>query len=133
MPQDNLRDDLQGNIVTAGMTPGKGTFVFLRVESEHGVAGFTALGARGKRAENVGEEAAMELARFYSSGASIDRHLADQVVPYLSLCDEESEFLVSEVSHHLLTNLWIIGRFRKFRYSVDAEVGKVGRVRINPM
>jgi len=113
-------------------TPGKGSFVFLRMESEHSVAGFTALGARGKRAEAVGEEAAKEMVCFYSSGASIDGHLADQIVLYLSLCDDESEFIVSNVSQHLLTNLWVISRFRKLRYSVDGEVGNVGRVSITP-
>jgi len=50
-------------------TPGTGTFVFLKTETEHAVAGFTALGERGKRAETVGREAAMELIRYYVSGA----------------------------------------------------------------
>ena len=105
--------------------------MFLRMAAEHSGAGFTALGARGKRAETVGEEAAMDLVGFYSSGAPVDQHLADQIVLYLSLCEDESEFVVASVSQHLLTNLWVIGRFREFSYSVDGEVGNVGRVRIN--
>lgn len=112
-------------------TPGPGTFVFLRMETEKSVAGFTALGARGKPAEAVGEEAAMDLGSFYASGAAVDQHLADQIVLYLSLCEEESEFVVSSISQHLLTNLWVISRFRDFSYSVNGEVGNVGKVRIN--
>jgi RNA 3'-terminal phosphate cyclase (ATP) len=112
-------------------TRGKGTFVFLRMKLEHSVAGFTALGARGKRAEIVGEEAAMELVSFYASGASVDRHLSDQIVLYLSLCDGQSEFIVSKVSQHLLTNLWVIGRFRELCYQVDGEVENMGKVTIN--
>jgi len=111
---------------------GKGTFVFLRMESEHSVAGFTALGARGKRAEEVGAEAAVELVRYYNSGAAVDRHLADQIILYLSLSDGESEFSVSSISQHLLTNLWVIGKFRNFSFRVDGQIGEMGRVRINP-
>jgi RNA 3'-terminal phosphate cyclase (ATP) len=112
--------------------PGKGTFLFLRMATEHAVAGFTALGALGKRAETVGEEAARELVDYYSSGAPIDEHLADQLVLYLSLCRDESAFVVARVTHHLLTNLWVIGQFRKFGYRVDGDLGGTGRVRIHP-
>ncbi|MEN6488376.1 MAG: RNA 3'-terminal phosphate cyclase [Smithella sp.] len=110
--------------------PAQGTFIFLKIQSEHSSAGFTALGARGKPAEKVGEEAAMDLVGFYTCGAPVDRHLADQIVLYLSLCEEESEFVVSGISQHLLTNLWVISRFHNFKYSIDGEAGHVGRVKI---
>ncbi len=110
--------------------PAQGTFIFLNMESEHSLAGFTALGARGKPAEKVGEEAAMDLVRFYSSGAPVDQHLADQIVLYLAMCDEKSEFIVSNISQHLLTNLWVISRFHDFQYSIDGEPGHAGTVKI---
>jgi RNA 3'-terminal phosphate cyclase (ATP) len=78
-----------------------------------------------------GGEAATALIRSYDSGTPVEEHLADQIVLCVSLCEEESEFIVSSVSQHLLTNLWVIGRFRKFSCSVDGELGKAGRVRIN--
>jgi len=112
-------------------TPGRGSFLFLRMESEHSLAGFTALGAIGKRAEVVGAEAAEELVRFDASGAALDRHLADQIVLYLALCDEASEFTVEEVTPHLLTNLGVIGLFRPLRFDVEGKEGGAGRVRVN--
>ena len=48
-------------------TPGQGTFIFLQSESENSTAGFTSLGERGKRAEAVGEDAAMEFLNYYST------------------------------------------------------------------
>ncbi|MGE5189037.1 MAG: RNA 3'-terminal phosphate cyclase [Gemmatimonadota bacterium] len=113
-------------------TPGQGTFIFLAVESEGGAAGFCALGARGKRAEAVGEEAARALLDHVGTGAALDPHLADQLVPYLAMSGGESEFTTSRVTPHLLTNLWAVGLFRPFRYDVDGELGKPGRVRIRP-
>ncbi len=109
-------------------TPGQGTLVFLKVEAENSLAGFTALGGRGKRAELVGEEAAADLLRYYETGAALDPNLADQIALYLSLCEEESVFTTSCITQHLKTNLWVIGLFHKFGYSVEGEIGKPGKL-----
>lgn len=110
----------------------QGTFVYLECRSGDSRAGFSALGARGKRAEAVGEEAAGELINYYRSGAALDRHLADQIVLYLALSDRESCFTTEAVTTHLLTNLWTIGLFHDYRYSVEGRVGEKGTVRISP-
>ena len=111
-------------------TSGAGTFVYLQMESENSVAGFTSLGERGKRAETVGEEAAREFLEYYTAGAALDPHLADQILPFLSVCKEESAFTTSRLTEHLLTNLWVIGLFHEYRYSVQGDVGQPGLVRI---
>jgi RNA 3'-terminal phosphate cyclase (ATP) len=111
--------------------PGQGTFVFLRAESEKSLAGFTSLGARVKRAETVGEEAGREFIAYLGTGAALDPHLADQIVLYLFLCEEESLFTTSCITTHLLINLKVIGLFHEFSYVVDGEMGGPGTVRIN--
>jgi RNA 3'-terminal phosphate cyclase (ATP) len=112
-------------------TPGQGTFIFLQSESENSIAGFTSLGERGKRAETVGEEAAIEFLKYYSTNTALDPHLSDQIVLYLSLCKEQSVFTTSCITQHLLTNLWVIGLFHEFHYAIEEEIGKPGKVRIN--
>lgn len=112
--------------------PGPGTFLFLRAETEEALAGFTALGARGKRAETVGAEAAAELCRHLASNAPLDPHLADQLVPYLPLCRGTSGFSTSRITSHLLTNLWVAALFFPLRYRVEGEEGEAGRVTITP-
>jgi RNA 3'-terminal phosphate cyclase (ATP) len=112
-------------------TPGQGTFLFLHAASENAVAGFTSLGAIGKRAEAVGEEAAAEFLRYHSTGSALDSHLPDQIVIYLSLCAEMSVFTTSRISQHLLTNLWVTGLFHAFTYGIEGEIGKPGKVTIN--
>jgi RNA 3'-terminal phosphate cyclase (ATP) len=110
-----------------------GTFVYLECRSENSLAGFSALGARGKRAEAVGDEAAGELINYCRSGAVLDRHLADQIVLYLALSGHESAFTTESVTNHLLTNLWTIGLFHRYTYSVEGKVGETGTVRITPL
>ncbi len=118
--------------VSSVPAPGQGTYIFLSAESECAVAGFSALGARGKRAERVGEEAAGAFLEYAATGAALDPHLADQLVPYLAVSGGESVFTTSRVTDHLLTNLWAVALFRPFRYDVEGDVGKPGRVRIVP-
>lgn len=108
-------------------TPGQGTFVFLRAESEGAVAGFSSLGKRGKRAEAVGEEAARELLDYHRTGACLDYHMADQITLYLALAEGSSRFTASKATGHLKTNLHVIGEF----LGVRSGTGPEGEVTIN--
>lgn len=126
---EDLECPVDIEIVNA-LTPGAGTFAYLQSESENSIAGFTALGERGKRAEVVGEEAAMEFIQYYSTDAALDPHIPDQIVLYLSMCKEKSTFTTSCITGHLMTNLWVIGLFHEFHYSIEGEIGKPGRVKI---
>jgi RNA 3'-terminal phosphate cyclase (ATP) len=112
-------------------TPGRGTFLFLRAGSENSVAGFTALGAIGKSAEAVGEEAARHFLDYYSADAALDPNLPDQIVPYLSRSAGRSAFTTSRITQHLLTNLWVTGLFQTFTYRIEGAPGEPGRVTIN--
>ena len=112
--------------------PGRGTFLFLLAETETALAGFSSLGALGKRAETVGTEVADELCRHLATGAPLDPHLADQLVPILALCPGESSFATSCITRHLLTNLWVISQFRPLRFQVTGEEGTPGEVTIFP-
>jgi len=113
-------------------TPGQGTFIFLCSQSDNSVAGFTSLGERGKKAEAVGRDAAIEFLQYYSSNTALDPHMADQIVPYLSLSREASAFSASRITGHLMTNLWVTGLFHKFHYSIKGELGMPGEVNIAP-
>lgn len=111
---------------------GKGTFLFLLSESQNCLAGFSSLGAPGKKAETVGEEAAGELIDYYHTNTCLDPHMADQIVPYLAMAEEESSFTTSLISNHLLTNLWITEKFAGISYAVEGEKGKPGKVHVRP-
>jgi RNA 3'-terminal phosphate cyclase (ATP) len=112
-------------------TPGQGTFIFIQSESENSIAGFSSLGERGKRAEIVGEEATIEFIEYYFTDAALDPHISDQIVLYLSLCKEQSVFTTSCITQHLITNLWVIGLFNEYKYSIDGKISKAGTVKIN--
>lgn len=128
---------LSPEIVTREVpSSGTGTFIFLLARYEGALCGFSSLGKRGKRAETVGEEAAAGfLAHHYcegapsSGGAALDPHMADQIALYLALANRgRCSFTTSRITEHLLTNLWVISKFVRFRYSIKGEKGKPGLV-----
>jgi len=111
---------------------GQGTFIFLKGEYEHAVSGFTALGARGKPAEVVGEEAAGEFLSHHQTGMPIDPHLADQLVIYLAQAPAPSVFATSRISRHLETNLLVAGYFLDISTELSGESDGSGTVAIYP-
>ncbi len=92
-------------------TPSPGSGMDLWALCEGSILGANSLGERGKRAETVGEEAALSLLRELDSGAALDRHLADQILPFLAIAKGPSIVSISEPTSHLETNLWVIGHF----------------------
>lgn len=107
---------------------GRGTVCFLKVDLEGGAAGFASLGEIGKRAEVVGREAAEECLTFLETGAALDRHLADQLLPYLALAHGSSAITTEAVTTHLLTNIWVVRHFLDREVRVEGELGEKGRV-----
>lgn len=72
--------------------------------------GGDALGERGKTAETVGEEAAKMLIEQINSNAPIDKHLGDNLVPWIALF-RPSRIKVAEVTNHLKTNIYTVEHF----------------------
>ncbi len=106
---------------------GKGTLFFILADFENAIAGFSSLGAIGKRAEKVAEEACRDFFQYLDSSAALDEHLADQIIPYLAISEGESYFTVSNISMHLLTNIWAVRQFLKREIKVEGELGDKGK------
>lgn len=91
---------------------------------------FYGLGERGKPAEVVADDAADEAIAYAASDAPVDPHSADQMILPLVFADGSSEFRVSTVTQHLLTNIDIVKRFVDREILCEGEEGSPGVVRI---
>ncbi|MBM3235391.1 RNA 3'-phosphate cyclase [Candidatus Poribacteria bacterium] len=109
---------------------GQGTAIFLKAVFEHTVAGFSALGERGKRAEKVADEACDELSEFINTDAAVEPHLSDQLVLLIALAKGHSAFTTSKITRHLTTNIWLVEKFLPIRFQVVGQEGKPGEVSI---
>lgn len=112
-------------------SPGRGTSVFILAEFEHTTAGFSALGARGKRAEEVGAEAARAFLEYMETTGALDPHLSDQALLYMALARGESVFTSSRITAHLLTNVHTIEAFLPARFIVEGAEGAQGTVTVS--
>lgn len=107
---------------------GQGSFLFLLLEHEGILAGFSSLGARGKPAEKVADEAVDYLKDYIESNGCVDPHLADQLVPFMALAKGNSSFAAAQMTEHLLTNLWVVAHFLETKIQTWGELGRTGRV-----
>ncbi len=86
------------------------------------ILGADSLGKPGKKAENVGFEAAKSLQKEIEANKPIDKHLADNLIPFLGLFG--GTITTTEITKHTLTNIYVTELFlnRKF------EVNKKGNI-----
>lgn len=108
---------------------GPGTVVVLRVETGSVPSIFVGLGARGKPAETVAEEAVAELLAYLQADDSlVDPHSADQLVLPLALAEGRSEYRTTAITRHLTTNIAVIKHFLPRDIDCEGEEGRPGRV-----
>ncbi len=73
-------------------------------------------GAPRRRAEGIGRYVAGQLLDDLAAGATLDRHAADQVIPFAALAQGESRFRVPRLTGHMEAGAWLVRKF------LDAEV-----------
>jgi RNA 3'-phosphate cyclase len=85
-----------------------GAGIVLAARCENSILGESALGERGVRAERLGEDCAANLIETVRSGATVDEHMLDQILPYLALADGQSIVVAEELTMHAETNMRVI-------------------------
>jgi RNA 3'-terminal phosphate cyclase (ATP) len=123
-----LEIDPEIAILSDAPSVGQGSFLFLSAEYEGIVVGFSSLGARGKPAERVADEAVDFLKSYLESDGCVDPHLADQLVPFMALAKGNSSLTTTQMTEHLLTNLWVVGHFMETKIQTRGDLGRPGRV-----
>lgn len=86
-----------------------GSSLLLRAVYAHSVAGFDALGARGKPSERVAEEAFDRFLAFHRGPGSVDEHLADQLLVFLALAG--GRYRAPRMTAHVASNAAVLSRF----------------------
>ncbi len=93
---------------------------------------FVGIGELRKSAERVADEVVDEVLAFLAAeSAAVDPYSADQLLLPLALAEGSSDFGVSEVTRHLVTNAAVVRNFIDREIRVEGAEGSVGRVRID--
>jgi len=98
--------------------------VLLAELSSRSIIGTNSLGKIGKSAERVGMEAAENLLVQLNKAAPVDKHLADQLIPYMSIADGRSKIMTTELTLHTLTCMEVSKRILHIDFKVKGELGE---------
>jgi RNA 3'-terminal phosphate cyclase (ATP) len=82
-------------------------------------------GAPRRTSEAIGRSVAQALLADLDSGASVDRHLSDQLVVFAALASGESHYSVPRVSEHLETNLWLAETVAGAHTAIEGDLVRV--------
>jgi len=107
-----------------------GSALFLAAHATGSCGGFSALGARGKRAETVADEAVDALLEFADADVGCDPYLADQLVVPMALAAGTSRVTTGRLTPHLVTALALAQQILGCPVQVRGEVGGPGSVTI---
>jgi RNA 3'-terminal phosphate cyclase (ATP) len=111
------------------LSPGSG--IVLSSEDQNGnILGSDALGERGRPAEEVGSIAGRILVEEVESGAILDRHMGDMIVPYLVLAEGVSEVSIARVTEHTKTNIKVAEWLTGSRFDLEGESDLPGKLRV---
>ncbi|QJA06467.1 RNA 3'-phosphate cyclase [Thermosulfurimonas marina] len=109
-----------------------GTFVGVVGQEDFRRAGVFALGARGKPAEKVAEEAVGPYLQIMERASSVDQYLADQLLLPAALAKGLTRFRTPAVTRHLLTNAWVIRQFLpEVKIEIQGAEGEPGEVMVH--
>ena len=118
--------------ITIAQMPSRfqGTMLLLIAEFEQSQCCYFGLGARGKPAELVADEAVDQLFGFLGTDGAIDERLADQLMLPLAFASGISELRTSKVTQHLLTNAAVLRTCLSIDIQVKGDLGKPGLVHV---
>lgn len=68
-------------------------------------------GAPRRPSEAIGSDVARQLLDDLRTGATLDRHAADQIIPFAALAAGESRFRIPGLNDHIASNAWLARQF----------------------
>lgn len=87
--------------------------------------GYSAISTPEKDYNQMAEEVFENFEKQIKSKACLAKFAADQIIPFVTLCHQKCEFTVQEITKHLKTNIWVVEKFIKGKFTIDEENKKI--------
>lgn len=82
-------------------------------------------GAVGRSSERIGAETARRLLEDLGRGATVDRYLADQLIPFAALARGESRFRIPRMTDHVESRLWLVEEILGAKTELDGTLVRI--------
>jgi RNA 3'-terminal phosphate cyclase (ATP) len=89
------------------------------------VIGADRAGEPRRTSEDIGQHVATSLMEDLSTGATVDRYLADQLIFYAALADGTSQYRIPRLTEHVETSLWLVETILGARTEVEGKLVKI--------
>jgi len=104
----------------------KGAALMLLAETDRGcLVGADRTGKPGRRSEIIAESVVRSLLEDLDTGATVDRHLADQLILFAALADGGSTYRIPFMTDHVRSNLWLVEKILDARTRLEGTVLQV--------
>jgi RNA 3'-terminal phosphate cyclase (ATP) len=80
------------------------------------------VGALRRSSEAIGRFVAATFLEDLATGATVDRHITDQLVLFAALAQGTSRYLIPRLTEHLESNLWLVAQFGVHGQLQDQQV-----------
>ena len=111
----------------------RGAALALYAETSSGcIIGADRAGALGRTSEDIGRYVATSLIEDFSTGATVDRYLADQLIFYAALADGVSQYRIPRLTEHVETNLWLVETILGAETEVEGNLLKIQGIGYSP-
>ena len=82
-------------------------------------------GAPGRPSEVIGKKVAQHLIEVLETKATVDEHVADQLIPFCALANGWSSFIIPGMTDHIETRLWLVEKMLGARTEVKDNILRV--------
>ena len=111
----------------------KGAALFLAAETSTGcILGADRAGKRGRPSEAIAEVVVSSLREDLAAGATVDRHLADQLILFAALAAGETRYRIPAMTDHVESNLWLVETILGARTAREGNVIYIGGIGLGP-
>ncbi len=101
----------------------RGAALMLLAETDRGcLIGADRAGKPGRRSEIIAEFVVRSLLEDLDTGATVDRHLADQLILFAALADGLSTYRIPVLTDHIRSNLWLVEKILDARNRLEGMV-----------
>ncbi len=111
----------------------KGAALLVVAETETGcLLGADQAGKRGRRSENIAKFVVSSLLEDIRTGATTDRHLADQLILFAALAEGRTEYLIPMATDHVQSNLWLVQKILGAKTEIQGNLVRIDGIGLKP-
>jgi RNA 3'-terminal phosphate cyclase (ATP) len=111
----------------------KGADLSVWAETDSGaIIGADRAGKLGRRSEEIGRYVAGSILDDLKTGATVDRYVADQLIPFCAVACGASEYVIPSLTEHVETSLWLVEKILGAKTRLDGRCLRIEGVGERP-